>query len=141
MSMFLSPGGFLKYGGIVLLVVGIVGYTGVTNSIEFFQLDAGENAVHVVLGIVAIALGFGVKGMEDAKKWIVVAVGALALVATIYSLITPSGAFAAGTGFTSPNAGFTNLENPADTILHLVVTVWAAAAAFMKAEAPAMRPA
>lgn len=141
MSMFLSPGGFLKYGGIVLLVVGIVGYSGVTNSIEFFQLDAGENAVHTLLGIVAIALGFGVKGMEAAKKWIVVAVGLLALIATIYSLITPSGAFVAATGFSNPNAGFTNLENPADTVLHLVVTVWAAAAAFMTAEALAPRPA
>lgn len=141
MSMFVSPSGFLRYGGIVLLVVGILGYTGVTNGIEFFQLDAGENAVHTVLGIVALAIAFGLKN-EQLQKWIVVLVGLLALVATVYSLITPSGAFAAATGFKSPNAGFTNLENPADTVLHLVVTVWALAAAFMKQEATAQaRPA
>ena len=137
MATFVSPSGFLKYGGIVLVAVAVVGWLGLTNGIEFFQLDAGENLVHTVLGVVALAVAFGLKN-EQFQKWLVAAVGLLALVATVYSLISPSGgAFAAATGFAKPNAGFTNLENPADTVLHLVVTVWALASAFMSPSAAA----
>ncbi len=137
MSTFLTPSGFLKYGGIVLVLLAVVGWIGITNNIDFFQLDAGENVVHAVLGVVALAVAFGIKN-EQFQKWLVAAVGVLALVATLYSLVGPTGgAFASG-AFKSPNVfGVANLENPADTVLHLVVTVWALAAAFMKQPAPA----
>lgn len=46
MSTLLSPTGFLKVGGAILLALGLIGYTGVTNAIEIFNLDAGENLAH-----------------------------------------------------------------------------------------------
>jgi hypothetical protein len=64
------------------------------------------------------------------QKWLVVAVGLFALVATAYGF--------AVAGNASPNVGFANLESPADDILHLVVGVWALAAAFRPMGASAM---
>ena len=136
-NFVLSPTGFLKIGGIVLLVLGLVGYTGVTNSVEAFQLDNGENIAHTVLGVAGIAIGFGLKN-EQLHRWVVGALLALGIVATLWSLFNTSGAFVSGTGFTNPNAGFTNLENPADTVLHLVVSAWAAVAVFWRGAAAAM---
>lgn len=131
MATVISPSGFLKYGGIVLIVVSVVGFAGLTAGIEAFNLDNGENAVHGVLGIVALAVAFGLKNAQF-QKWLVAAVAVLSTVAFLWSLTQPAGTGFASGAFAKPNAGFTNLENPADTVLHIVVAAWAYAAAFMK---------
>ena len=128
-----NPKQFLQIGGAILLVLGIAGYAGVFNDTKsFFYLDNGENVIHTILGVVAIGASFLLK---DAmlQKWLVVAVGVFALVATAYGF--------AVAGNASPNVGFANLESPADDILHLVVGVWALAAAFrpMGMAAPMMK--
>jgi hypothetical protein len=128
--MLLTPTGFLRVGGAILLILGIVGYSGVTNNIEAFQLDAGENLVHTVLGVVGLALGFGIRNIE-LHRYVVIALLVLGAVATVWGIINPSGPFVNG-AFTRPNAGFTNLENPADTVLHAVVTVWILAVLFLR---------
>ena len=120
----MNPKQFLLIGGIVLLVLGLVGFAGLFSQMNsFFYLDAGENIAHTVLGIVAIAAAYLLKD-ANLQKWLVVAVGAVALFFTVYGFIVA--------GNPSPNTfGVANLESPADDILHLVVGIWALAAAFM----------
>ena len=120
----MNPKQFLLIGGIVLLLLGIVGYAGLFSQMNsVFYLDTGENVAHTVLGIVAIAASYLLKDAQ-LQKWLVVAVGVVALFFGVYGFIVAGNA--------PPNTfGISNLESPADDILHLVVGVWALAAAFM----------
>ena len=120
----MNPKQFLLIGGIVLLLLGIVGYAGLFSQMNsVFYLDTGENVAHTVLGIVAIAASYLLKDAQ-LQKWLVVAVGVVALFFGVYGFIVAGGA--------PPNTfGISNLESPADDILHLVVGIWALAAAFM----------
>ena len=108
----------------MLLLLGIVGYAGVfSDTKSAFYLDTGENVAHTVLGIVAIAAAFLLKD-ANLQKWLVVVVGVVALFFGVYGFIVAGNA--------PPNTfGISNLESPADDILHLVVGIWALAAAFM----------
>lgn len=122
MNNFRSPKGFLMWGGIVLLVIGILGYIGIIGPTpersifgESWYFDNGENIAHSVLGIIALIAAFTLKD-EKTQKTLVMLVGVLALVFTVLGFILPGEA---------PNLGVANLENPMDNILHLVVTVWA----------------
>lgn len=119
MSTLLSPTGFLKIGGAVLLALGLIGYTGVTNGIEFFNLDAGENLAHTVLGIVGLAVALGIKDTR-VHKWLVIVLAVTGFAVGIWGLFLPTGSFAKGNVF-----GVANLENPADNLLHIVVGIWA----------------
>jgi hypothetical protein len=126
----MNPKQFLQIGGAILLLLGIAGYAGLFNDTKsVFYLDTGENVIHTILGVVAIGASFVLK---DAmlQKWLVAAVGVFALIATAYGFVVAGNA--------SPNVGFANLESPADNILHLVVGVWALAAAFSRLGATAM---
>jgi hypothetical protein len=118
-----NPKQFLLVGGIVLLALGIVGFLGVfSDSKSAFYLDMGENVAHTGLGIIAIAASFVIPE-GSAQKWLVAAVGILALFFGVYGFLVA--------GNTPPNTfGISNLESPADDILHLVVAIWALAAAF-----------
>ncbi len=129
---------FLKVGGGVLLVLGIVGYIGVFNNVSFFNLDAGENLAHTVLGIVALGFGFFVKD-QNITKWLVVIVGAVGIITGVGGFFLANGDFMGG-HFAHPNFfGLANLENPADNLLHLVVGIVALLAVYMNR--PAMTPA
>lgn len=121
----LTPRGFLTVGGVVLVLLGLLGFVGVIGPTPEQSLfgatwwfDNAENIAHTVLGVVALAV---VYTMKDAslQKWLTVAVGALALVVGLYNL----------TGEVMV-AGAT-LENPADMVLHLAVGVWGLYAGFM----------
>ena len=123
---------FLTVGGAVLLLLGIVGYLNVftESGTPAFWLDNGENLAHTVLGIVALAAVF-VPGLNTALapyyRPIVGLVGAIALFFAVYGFLQPAGTAA------SPNTfGVSNLENPSDNLLHLVVGIVAVAAAWMK---------
>ncbi len=108
---------FLMIGGVVLLLVGLLGFFNVIGPTPEQSLfgptwwfDNGENWVHTILGVVAIIASFWLA--ESMQKPLVMAVGVLALFFAVYNF------------FSSSFYG-SNLESPADLILHLVVGVWA----------------
>lgn len=119
---------FLLLGGIILVFLGVLGMfiLGPTSDQsllgDFFWLDSTENVAHLLFGVVALGAYFLLK---DAMltKWLVVLVGTAALVGAIAGFMNPMQ--------TVPLLGDTNLENPADDILHLVVAVWAFYASFV----------
>ena len=136
MSSLFTPKGFLTYGGVVLLLLGIVGYLGVfsESSVPAFWLDNGENLAHTFLGLVALAIVFipGLNSMfAPYYRWIVILLGIVALFFAVYGFYVGGNA--------SPNTfGVANLESPADDILHLVVAAWALYAAWRPQPAMAM---
>lgn len=66
---------------------------------------------HTVLGIAGLAAAFVLPALY--QKYLVILLGALGIVVGLYSLVISTLLLGA------------NLENPADTILHLVVGAWA----------------
>ena len=123
---------FLTVGGAVLLLLGLVGYLNVftESGTPDFWLDGGENLAHTVLGVVALAAVF-VPGLNTALapyyRAIVGLVAVIALFFAGYGFLQPAGSSA------NPNTfGVSNLEGPADNLLHLVVGIVALAAIWMK---------
>ena len=125
----LQPKGFLTVGGVVLLVVGLLGYLGIligptpTQSVfgTSWYFDNAENLAHTVLGIAGLAAAFIFPATW--QKWLVALLGIIGVLVGVYSLLGSSMLLGA------------NLENPADSLLHLVVGAWALYAAFMGAKA------
>lgn len=118
----MNPKQFLTVGGIVLALVGILGFIGIigpTAEQSIFgtpwYFDNAENWAHLVLGIVAIAAAFILPMM--AQRMLVMIVGAVGILVGLYSIIgaVPTGANLLGA----------QLQNPADTLLHLAVGAWA----------------
>jgi len=125
----MNPKQFLTIGGAILVLLGIVGVAGVFNqtTTPWFWLDTGENVAHLVLGAVALAAVF-IPGLNTTLapyyKPLVILVGIIALFFGVYGFFVANA--------TAPNTfGLTNLESPADNLLHLIVGVWALAAAFL----------
>lgn len=124
----MNPKQFLLVGGIVLLAVGILGFIGIIGpdseslfgSAWFF--DNAENTAHTVLGIVALIVAYALS--VQTHKPVTVLVGIIAILAGLYSLFGPvtEGANLLGA----------QLQNPADTILHIVLGIWAFWAGFRK---------
>lgn len=118
MPDILSPKGFLQVGGVVLILVAVLGYVGVIgptpeSSIfgSFWYFDNAENIAHLVLGLVALGAVYALG--RDMQKPLVIIVGVVGVLAGLYSLLIGNTLLGAG------------LENPADTLLHLVVGAWA----------------
>ena len=123
--MILTPNGFLKIGGIVLLVLGILGFLLPEGKLlgDAFYLDFAENAAHTVLGIVALLAAYAIP--MNAQRALVWVVGAVALLFAVWGFMVA--------GNEAPNwYGITNLENPLDNLLHLAVAIWAIWAASQK---------
>jgi len=102
----------------VLVLIAVLGYVGVIGPTpdasifgSFWYFDNLENIVHLVLGVVALGAVFALPG--SLQKPLVLLVGVIALVAGLWSLLVSTSLLGAG------------LENPADTVLHLVVGAWA----------------
>jgi hypothetical protein len=136
MGNVFTPKGFLTWGGLALLLLGVVGYLGVLTESSFpsFYLDNGENIAHTFLGIVALAIVF-VPGLNTMfapyYRWIVILLGIVALFFAVYGFYVGGNA--------APNTfGVANLESPLDDILHLVVGAWALYAAWRPQSAMAM---
>jgi len=100
------------------VVVGLVGFFGligptsdqsIFGSIWWF--DNGENWAHLVLGVVALLLAFYVS--ESLQKQVTMVLGVVGLLIGLYSLF----------GYTSFLGA--NLQNPADSVLHLAIGAWA----------------
>jgi uncharacterized protein DUF4383 len=121
----MNPKQFLQFGGAILVILGVVGLLPVftkTNT-PWFWLDTGENVAHIVLGVVAIAAAYLLKD-ANLQKWLVAVVGVVALFFGVYGFVVA--------GAPEPNTfAISNLESPADNLLHLVVGAWALYAAFM----------
>lgn len=109
---------FLMIGGIVLILVGILGFAGVigpTGDDSLFGsawwFDNGENWAHLVLGIVGVIASYALPG--SGQKTLAMILGVVGLLIGLYSLFGYNDLLGA------------NLENPADSLLHLVVGGWA----------------
>ena len=138
MNALFNSTGFLRYGGIVLLLVGIVGVLGVFNNFAFFSLDTGENIAHLALGVVGAGAGFFIAS-HSLHRLLTIVVFVTAVVFTVWGLILPDGGALTNGAFAKPNFyGLANLESPADSILHLVVAAWAGLALWMEGRQPAM---
>ena len=118
----MNPKQFLLVGGIVLLLLGLLGYaTGGNSTVgplgTTLWLTDGENIAHVVLGVVAIIAAY-VLG-AGARKWLTVIVGLVALYFGVVGFTL---------GSTNPPSlnyyGVANLET-LDSLVHLVVAAWA----------------
>ena len=113
-----TPKGFLQIGGVVLVLLAILGYVGVIGPTPessifgaLWYFDNVENIAHLVLGIVALGAVY-VLG-SDMQKPLVILVGAIAVIVGLWSLVVSTTLLGAG------------LENPTDSVLHLVVGAWA----------------
>lgn len=125
----MNPKQFLQIGGVVLVLVAILGFVGVVGPTaeqsvfgSAWVFDNAENWAHLVLGVVALLGSVIFPG--SVQKPVVVLVGLLGLVVGVYSLFGPvyEGKMLLGAA----------LQNPTDTVLHLVVGLWALCAAFCK---------
>lgn len=108
-----------------MTLVGILGFVGVIGPTadrsifgDAWWFDNGENWAHLVLGIVALIAAYVLPA--SGQKPLVMVVGIVALLFGLYSLFIGEQILGA------------NLENPADTILHLAVGVWALWASMRK---------
>jgi hypothetical protein len=113
----MNPRQFLIVGGAVLLLAGILGFVGVIgptaeDSIfgDPWWFDNGENWAHTVLGVVGIIAAFVLPA--GAQRALVLLLGVVGVLVGVYSI------------FEQRFLG-SNLENPADTLLHLAVGAWA----------------
>ena len=118
----MNPKAFLKWGGLVLLVLGVLGFVWPDPQLyPTFYLDDAENWAHLILGLVALAAASWMTSRQS-QKWLVGLVGLIALYFGVWGFVVSGGQ--------EPNyAGVANLET-LDNIVHLVVAVWALWAAF-----------
>lgn len=120
----MNPKQFLFGGGIMLLVLGVLGYAlpggRLLGGVLYF--DRVENLAHIVLGVVAIVLAF--TASHFFQKLVTLLVGLAGLyfaVSGVLVLTQPA-----------PNwYGITNFEL-LDDLVHLVIGLWALKAAFGK---------
>lgn len=114
----MNPKQFLQIGGVILVLVGVLGFflLGPTSDQSIFGstwwFDNVENWAHLVLGVVALLAAYVLPG--SSQKSLAIVVGIIGIIVGLWSI----------SGSQTVLAGAT-LENPMDTILHLVVGAWA----------------
>lgn len=129
----MNPKRFLQFGGAILVVLGILGLVGVIGPTddqsifgETWWFDNPENWTHLIAGVVALiaafALGAGI------QKPLVMILGVLGVLVGLYGLFVDEMLLGA------------NLEHPADTILHIVIGLWAVLASMKKGASKAAVP-
>ncbi len=108
---------FLRVGGAVLVVLGVLGFArvlGPTPGASIFGVtwwsDNGESWGHLILGIAALIGAYAFDA--EPQKSLATILGTILVLVGLYSIF---------------NGNFlgVSLENPADTIVHLVIGIWA----------------
>ncbi len=114
----MNPKQFLQVGGVVLLLVGILGFAGIIGPTaeqsifgSAWVFDNGENWAHAVLGVVGLLASFLFSA--NYQRLLVKVLGWVGLLIGLYSL------------FISTNFLGSMLQNPLDTLLHFAVGGWA----------------
>lgn len=114
----MNPKQFLQVGGAVLALVGVLGFIGVIGPTETQSIfgatwwfDNAENWAHLVLGVVGLTAAY--IAPTSVQKNLVLVLGVVGVVVGLYNLAV------------GPELLGANLENPADTVLHLAVGGWA----------------
>ena len=117
MRRSVNPKSFLTIGGIVLVLVAILGFIGVIGPTaeksifgDSWWFDNGENWAHLIIGAIALISAYTVGAAG--QKMLVTLVGIIALLVGVI-------------GFFGTNFLGSNLESPADNILHIVIGLWA----------------
>jgi len=113
----MNPKQFLMWGGVVLLVLGVLGFILPNGELlgKSLYFDNAENWAHTVLGIVAIIASYALGA--SAQRTLTGIVGIVALFFGIWGFVVG--------GRAAPNTfGVTNLEF-LDNIVHLAVAAWA----------------
>ena len=125
----MTPKLFLQIGGVVLILVGILGMVGVIGPTAEQSLfgdpwwfDSTENYAHLILGVVGLAASFVLSA--NLQRWLVMVLGIVGVLVGLYSAMGPV--------TMGKMLGSANLQNPADTILHLAIGVWALLASWKK---------
>jgi uncharacterized membrane protein HdeD (DUF308 family) len=122
--------------GVVLLLVGIIGFfvpaensTGVQAIFGLFDVDVVHNLVHVVSGILGIAAAFTgwSRRFNQVFGIIYILIGLLGLIPALYF---PAGTFGTDRGLF---LGLMHI-NAADHVLHLVIGIVGAAVGFFVAD-------
>ena len=115
---------------ILVAILGAIGVIGPTADRSIFGpgwwFDSAENWAHLVLGIVALIAAYGLSA--SAQKPLVLILGIVGVLVGLYSAVISTSFLGA------------NLENPADTILHIVIGLWALWASLKKPESAPMMP-
>lgn len=121
----MNPKQFLTIGGVVLVVIGLLGFFGVIGPTaegsifgDNWWFDGPENWAHLVLGVVALIAAYNLS--ESNQKVLTMVLGVVAVLVGLYSLFSPGNFLGA------------NLENPMDTLLHIAVGAWALWASMAK---------
>jgi len=121
----LNPKQFLTFGGVILIVVAILGFINVIGPTPAHSIfgsawwfDNGENWAHLILGIVAVIAAFALPA--SGQRPLVMLLGIVGILVGLYSLVISQSFLGA------------NLENPADSLLHLAVGAWALYASMNK---------
>ena len=120
----MNPKQFLLWGGVVLVVVALLGFVGVIGPTEEQSIfgsgwwfDNAENWAHLILGVAALVLAYALG--PSMQKPVVMLLGVIGVLVGLYSIFNQT-------------LGAANLENQADTLLHIVVGAWALWASMSK---------
>lgn len=111
---------FLLWAGWILIILAVVGFLNVIET-EALYFDNAENWAHLILGVVALAIVYGVRE-EQTHKLAATVFGLVALVFGIWGFLVA--------GNPAPNFYSVTDLKTLDNILHLVVGVWGLWAAF-----------
>lgn len=125
----MNPKQFLFIGGSVLVLVAVLGWVGIIGPTAeqsvfgaTWVFDTYENWANLIIGVVALLAGATFP--SSAQKSLVMIVGLVALFFGIYSAFGPV--------YEGKEFMGAVLQNPTDTVFHLVIGVWALVASMRK---------